>query len=87
MLRLLKSKLPFDQLDQGVSDFSVAGDRGFSPIAGVRINVMTRTVAVEITPSFNERPHEFVAVHKSTPTSMVRAPACSGPGSASSIMR
>ena len=86
-ISLFKTKLPFDQLDQRVPDFGMAGDRGFTPSPGIRIDIMARTMAVEIAATLNERTHEFVAFHRSTPTSRVCAPACSGAGSDSSIRR
>jgi hypothetical protein len=45
-LSLLKTKLFFDQLDQRVPDFGMAGNRGFTPIPGIRINIMTRAMSV-----------------------------------------
>ena len=83
----LQPELFFNQLDEGVLDFRVTGDGGFAAVAWIHVYIMTGAVAKEIAASFNQRPHEFTALHKSTPSSRVWDPECSGAGSDSSILR
>ena len=83
----LHSELFLNEPDKALFDLGVARHRGSASGDGVGIDVMTFAMTVKMTPLFDKRTDEVAALHTSTPSSSVCAPACAGSDSESSSIR
>jgi len=65
----INTKLFSDQFAETVFNFCMAGNRGFSSVSWIHIDVMIRTVTLQVASSVNKFTDEEVSLQASTPIS------------------